>query len=919
MAASHPTQEPLLLPLASDRATLPLAGGKGANLARLVRAGFPVPHGFVISTEAYASFVAANDLARHILSELEAEGRAADLSGGEAHEATSSRIRARFSEATMPASFWDQILAAYAGLGRPPVAVRSSATAEDLPDMSFAGQQDTFLNVIGDEALLAAVTACWSSLWTARAISYREHNRVSHGDVSIAVVVQKMVQSEAAGVLFTANPLTGLRTETVIDATLGLGEALVGGRVQPDHYVVDRCTGQITSRALGAKALSIRGKDGGGTETVAESAAATQALPDAQILELAALGDRVAGMFDMPQDIEWAWADSSLSLLQTRPITSLFPTPDGMAAEPLRVMLSFGGMQGMLDPVTALGRDLLFRIAAAIGRLFGMHLTPESQNVFYAAGERPWINLTPLLRNTVGRKLLPVITRFIDPAAEESLNAIWDDPRLQPTRRGVSPRAVSEILRFLVPTAGHVLLNVAAPRTRRRFIVERGERVLRTAAGNISGIAGDPQERLGQLARISAAFVAERVPRTFRLFVSGVAAAMASYNVLRILTKDLPGVTRDHVLEVTRGVENNPTTEMDLSLWQASLAIRHDPASLAAFETEAPSLLAVAYGNASLPTVAQQVLDAFLARYGARGLAEIDLGRPRWAEEPTHVLEVIRGYLQISDPSRSPDAVFSRSMGGAEAAVAALVSAARRGPHGWLRARQVRFAAGRTRSLMGVRESPKFFVVRLLGVLRGELLSVGAQLAARGDLSRPDDLFHLSFAELVALADGAGRDWQGLVAQRRQAYDREFTRRQLPRLLLSDGRAFYQGLTAAGGAAGDLAGSPVSPGSVTGPVRVVSDPRRAGLLPGEILVCRGTDPSWTPLFLTAGGLVMEVGGLMTHGAVVAREYGIPAVVGVDRATERLQTGQRISLDGSTGRITIVDAADAATEDETRSP
>ncbi len=514
MAASHPTQEPLLLPLASDRATLPLAGGKGANLARLVRAGFPVPHGFVISTEAYASFVAANDLARHILSELEAEGRAADLSGGEAHEATSSRIRARFSEATMPASFWDQILAAYAGLGRPPVAVRSSATAEDLPDMSFAGQQDTFLNVIGDEALLAAVTACWSSLWTARAISYREHNRVSHGDVSIAVVVQKMVQSEAAGVLFTANPLTGLRTETVIDATLGLGEALVGGRVQPDHYVVDRCTGQITSRALGAKVLSIRGKDGGGTETVAESAAATQALPDAQILELAALGDRVAGMFDAPQDIEWAWADSALSLLQARPITSLFPVPPGLDPEPLRVMLSFGAVQGMLDPVTPLGRDLFFHLVVAVGQLFGMALRPETQNALFVAGERPWINLTPLVRNTVGRRIVPVITLAADPGVAEALGAILHEPQLQPERRGVRPRAALQILRFILPVAGNVLLNLMAPGPRRRFIVSRGERLLHRS-GHISGIAGDPQERLGQLARISAAFVAERAAARF--------------------------------------------------------------------------------------------------------------------------------------------------------------------------------------------------------------------------------------------------------------------------------------------------------------------------------------------------------------------------------------------------------------------
>ena len=344
-----------ILPLASESATLPLAGGKGANLARLAQAGLPVPDGFTITTQAYQAFAAANGLTERIPAVLST----GSLATPDACEDASARIRDLFGQGSVPADLAEQILDAYAGLGRPAVAVRSSATAEDLPEMSFAGQQDTYLNVIGADALLQAVVACWSSLWTARAISYRERNGVAHADVALAVVVQQMVESEASGVLFTANPLTGLRSETVIDATVGLGEALVSGQVEPDHIVVETATGQIVSRTLGAKALSVRSRPGGGTMTAPEVPTTAPALSDAQIQALAALGGRVAALYDdTPQDIEWALANDTLYLLQARPITSLFPVPAGMTADPLRAMLSFGAVQGMLEPITPLGRNL---------------------------------------------------------------------------------------------------------------------------------------------------------------------------------------------------------------------------------------------------------------------------------------------------------------------------------------------------------------------------------------------------------------------------------------------------------------------------------------------------------------------------------------------------------------------------------
>jgi rifampicin phosphotransferase len=899
-----------ILPLDIADATPARCGGKGANLARLARAGLRVPPGFLITTPAYGAYLAENDLLKDILAALPAGvGRSPDLLDRAAAE-----IRGRFAQGRLSDGLRGAICAAYAELGRPAVAVRSSATAEDLPEASFAGQQDTYLNVTGEESLLRAVIDCWSSLWTARAIGYRERNGVPHLDAALAVVVQQMVESQASGVLFTANPLTGVRREAVIDATLGLGEALVSGQVEPDHYVVDTATGQIATRTLGAKGVAVRGRAGGGTVTVAEDARGRQALPDREILALAALGQRVAALYDAPQDVEWAWADDTLYLLQARPITSLYPLPANLPANPLHVFFSFGAVQGLLDPITPLGQDTLRQIFATGAGLFGMHVTRETQTALYTAGERLWIHVTSILHNSVGRKVARSALGILEPTIGQAVEAIWDDPALQPPRQGLSRQGAARLARFGLPLAGNVALNLLRPDARRRLIVANGEQVLERIKAGCADLAGPPRSRLAQLAVSAPDMINAYLPQAFTLFVSGVASGMAAFNLLNVLAgkgaadaggREQPGWS-DRVLEITRGLPHNPTTEMDLALWQVAQVIRPDPVAWAVFREFSMDDLAVAYEASALPAAAQGALGRFMQRYGGRGLAEIDMGRPRWSENPAPILDVLRGYLRIEDAGQAPDAVFARGRVAAQAAAEELIEQARQGRAGWLRSRLVRFAIARTRALMGLREAPKFFAVRMLAIVRRSLLEIGRDLVRAGELTQADDLVFLSWSELEAFAGGAAEDWVGLVATRRAVYRREFLRRQVPRVLLGDGRAFYAGTAGPADEAGTLIGSPVSPGSVRGAVRVVLDPRQAGLLPGEIMVCPGTDPSWTPLFLTAAGLVMEVGGMMTHGAVVAREYGIPAIVGVDRATERLQTGQQIEMDGSSGRIKLLD-------------
>lgn len=312
------------------------------------------------------------------------------------------------------------------------------------------------------------------------------------------------------------------------------------------------------------------------------------------------------------------------------------------------------------------------------------------------------------------------------------------------------------------------------------------------------------------------------------------------------------------------------------------------------------------YQSGEMPAEARAPVAKFIARYGGRGLAEIDIGRQRWQEDPTHVFEMLSSYLQIEDGDQAPHKIFVRSAESAQRAVNRLAEGVRQLPGGWFKARQVRFLASRMRELLCIRESPKFFAVRMMALVRRELLQSGADLVEAGELDQADDLFFLSYAEIRRFAMKEAQDWKALIAGRREVYRREKLRRQVPRLLLSDGRAFYEGIRATGETGKLLTGSPVSPGCAEGRARVVFDPRTANLQPGEIIVCQGTDPSWTLLFLSAAGLVTEVGGMMTHGAVVAREYGIPAIVGVDQATLRVQTGQRIRMDGSTGQIELLE-------------
>lgn len=897
-ASNAAASQLLTLDLAEvDADMLPVVGGKAANLGELIRASLPVPPGVCVTTEAYRQVAAAAEI----------DFDAFDRTSGEDLARVAGQAREALCGAPIQALIAESIVAAYARLGNDvPVAVRSSATAEDLPFASFAGQQDTYLHVIGSAAVLDAVRRCWASLWTERAVVYRATNKIDHRAVRLAVVIQKMIDAEIAGVLFTANPVTGRRRQAVIDASPGLGEAVVSGAVNPDHFVVDTRSGQIVERRLGDKRVEVRSVPGGGTRHVETTGRGDQpCLSDDQVRALAALGDRVEAHYGAPQDTEWAIdASGRLWLTQARPITTLFPVPIRTAPpqieeskavpDELRVYFCFSVAQGLYRPITPAGLAALRLSSAAAARLFSFPVRDAlaGSHVYAEAGQRLYVDLTGVLRGSVGRALMPRVLDVMEARSAAILRRLCADPRLSVTRRspfGFLRRALRVVVRYGVPVQiARALIRPETARTRAASIGAELEGRLTLPARATSG------ERLD---------FAERVLNNdvIRLGPSLLPPAAAGLGMLGLAGKLLGDDARPGDLQtVLRGLPHNVTTEMDLELWSLATRIREDEEAARTLRDEPTGNLTRRFQAGTLPACAQHGLEEFLSKYGHRAVAEIDIGMPRWSDEPAHIIGVLGNYLRLEGRELAPDAVFARGAAEAEAMIETLVGRARRRSR--LRARLVRFALDRARQLAGLRESAKYHMVVALAAVRRELAALGSELAGHGTISNAGDVFFLDLTEARAALQG--RDMRHHVTERRRAYDAELRRRHVPNILLSDGTEPEADIAASTAADGALTGTAASAGSVTGVARVIFDPVGAQLEPGEILVTPSTDPGWTPLFLTAGGLVMEMGGANSHGAVVAREYGIPAVVGAAGATRRIRTGQRIRVDGSAGVVVL---------------
>jgi rifampicin phosphotransferase len=889
----------IVLPFSAlDHDMLALVGGKAANLGELTNADLPVPSGFCITTVAYGQVEAGAGL-EPTLNAL------ATVAASDTQQLATLAETARtcMLGISMPANIVEEITEAYRvlGNGEPiPVAVRSSATAEDLPFASFAGQQDTYLNIVGIDALLDAVKRCWASLWTDRAVSYRQSLGIDQHTVRLAVVVQRMIQSEVAGVMFTANPVTGKRRQAVIDANPGLGEAVVSGATNPDHFIVNSVTGEIVEQRLGDKRVVISGTTGGGTVRTEASDGSNQAcLTDEQVRALAKLGVQVEAYYGAPQDTEWAIdADGKLWLTQSRPITTLYPLPANApdTDDVLRVYFSINVAQGVFGPFTPMGRSIFRPIVSSVARMFGLTFPDQLKgpSTLVDAGDRLFFDVTPALRTSIGRKFLIAATGIIEARSSPLFKQLTTDPRLSllPTPRWGLTHAFGTLLEK-TRAPFFILRGWMRPST----VVRRMEKIRAWLLSLDDESTQTPPHRAAdRLAALEQALPSQ-IMHLFTTIPPLLISGPGAWGIASRLLKDI--AAPEELQIVLRGLSHNPTTEMDLQLWDLARRVQSN-GEASRYVDETPLERQVQdYREGKLPSPLQQGLSEFLHLYGHRGVAEIDLGLSRWREDPSHILGALANYLHLKDPELAPNIQFERGAQEAEAMVTELTQRATR-MKGRFYGKRVGFFLRRTRDLAGLREMPKFCIVLLLAHIRKELWPIGEELVSAGRLEATEDVFFLTLPELHKAL--TGEDMRSVVLDHRAVYEQEMQRRHIPRILLSDGTE--PTLADASPQDGALRGTPASPGKVTAKARVILDPVGAQLTPGEILVAPSTDPGWTPLFLTAGGLVMEMGGAMSHGAVVAREYGIPAVVGVPAATEQITTGQQITVDGAAGVITL---------------
>jgi pyruvate,water dikinase len=755
--------------------------------------------------------------------------------------------------------------------GQAACAVRSSATAEDLPTASFAGQQDTYLNVVGPAAVLQHVSRCWASLFTERAVTYRLRNGFGHRQVHMAVVVQRMLFPQAAGILFTADPVTSNRKVVSIEASFGLGEALVAGLVNADVYTVR--DGEVVARTVATKKLAILACPGGGTQELAIEPARQEqpALTDAQIVRLAELGGRIEAHFGHPQDIEWCLVDDGFQIVQSRPITTLFPIP-AASDQGNHVYVSVGHQQMMTDAMKPLGLSVWLHTTRA----------PMTE-----AGGRLFVDATRALGSPASRAgLLEAMGRH-DPLMRDALRTVIDRRDFIPTVPDQGP-------------GGTPADSAPAPiETDPAIVAELIER----SQASIATLKADIQPKSGPalLDFILADFQElQRIlfdPRSHQVFMSAMDASWSLNEQLQAWLGE-----KNAVDTLTQSVPDNVTSEMGLALLEVADVIRPHPDVVAFLqhvdhENFLDELPALAGGRE-----ARNAIQAYLDQYGMRCVGEIDITKPRWSERPTTLVPMILSDIKNFEPGAG-ERRFEEGRQKAWAKEQELLTRLRALPDGERKAEEAKRMIDRIRTFIGYREYPKYHMVSRYFVYKQALLKDAERLVQARVLRDREDIFYLTLAELHDVVRTDHVDDQ-LIRQRKDAF-RSYQALTPPRVLTSDGEAVAGTYRRADVPAGALTGLPVSAGTVEGRARVILDMAEAALEAGDILVTAYTDPSWTPAFVAIKGLVTEVGGLMTHGAVIAREYGLPAVVGVEHATRLIPDGQRIRVHGTDGYVEIL--------------
>lgn len=864
-----------VLTLVDARADLETVGGKGASLARLAANELPVPDGFHVTTVAYKRFVAENNLAPGIDSAL----RVVDINQPVTLETASQAIHELFAQASIPEEVAGEIARAYGRLpgNQPAVAVRSSATAEDLPDLSFAGQQETFLNLDTPGKVLEAVKRCWASLWTARAIGYRERNKINHQAVSLAVVVQLLVPAEAAGILFTINPLNGRRDQALINAAWGLGEAVVGGAVNPDTLVVDNASGQVIERHIADKQVMTVRVDGATQEKpVPPELRCAPVLDDSAAAELYRLGMQIEQIYAMPMDIEWALADGKFAILQARPITALAgaeepitlewkpPNPKGqylrmsavdLMPDPLSPLFTSVGLPALISGVNKLARRLIRSEPVLPKDYFTTINSYAYGNTGFTPSEWWWV-LTGLL--PAYPRLLRVMVPF------------WRD-EARPQYQATIARMQDEPIDKFPPTA----------------LWQKAQEVLDAAMYYLGTLLfatmGASAGSEGLLTRVYDRMVKREGDPLGTTLVMG-------YNSIPVQAEkslfDLAMWCGEHA-ELTAYLLATPSTQIKEDLKENQL-----PDGVSDEDW-------LSFGD---------LFDKHLKRFGYI-IYELDFAKPLPLDDPAPMLEACKMYLrgEGTNPHERQRLSEEKRIQTTQTMLGRI-----RGLRRWVFCKVLNWG----QSMAEVREDALAEIGLGYPLLRQMLQELGHRFVAAGAIQQPEDIFWLVREEIeTGVAEmEQGRVLENLAerVEQRKAFWRAAKRATPPPVLPPKEKVMgikVELFTAVSedSQTGDMIkGVAASAGKVTAPACVLHGPEDFDQMkPGGVLVAGTTTPAWTPLFAMASAIVTDIGGPLSHGSIVAREYGIPAVMGTGVATRRIRHGQLVTVDGSAGNITLL--------------
>jgi phosphohistidine swiveling domain-containing protein len=876
---------PLVLALDDASASLSRVGGKGSSLARLTAAGLPIPPGFHITTTAYRLFVAKYGLQEQILAAVST----ASPDQPATCDTAAQTITTLFAQYPIPNEVASEIRQAYARLGRGdlPVAVRSSATAEDLPEMSFAGQQETYLNMRGEAMVLDAVKRCWASLWTARAIGYRALHSIAPQDVSLAVVVQELVSADAAGILFTANPLTGARNQMMINAAWGLGEAIVGGQVTPDTIVIDKVSSKIVEQEINEKnVMTVCTPEGTHEEPVSDDKRKKAVLTVEQATKLARLGEQIEKLYGLPMDIEWAMRNGQFFVVQARPITAL--------AESVAKKQAIQTIEWKLpNPKGRYYRTSVFEL-----------LPDPISPLFATLGLPAWERAMNELMKSMGMAdafpmTMPIINGYgyygLTPTARQTIKAALITPYI------------------LVVTFPSVLRSAQA-----RWQEERSKYAELVKRWQTKDLTSTPAKDLLDGVRV----ITDEVAQYYLTIQGGIlpAAYMSELFFTQAYNKFLKRDNDPSALTFMLGFDSAPIQAekslYDLAQWargqaelSAALANISSEQFRKAYFDQAIRKVAGEREESGWPEFWRRLAD-HLTRFG-HTISDLDFAKPVLVDDPGQILETLKFFLsnQAQNPYKRQEEASAARKQATRAIVARL-----RGFHLTVFQRLVEWA----QRLAPLREDALADVGLGWPVMRQMLREIGQRLVSHKVINTSDDVFWLTINQLQEAADALDvgqlqADYQASVAERRATWEKEHALTPPVALPIKDGARFlgidFTNVMPArtNQAEGDvLKGIAASPGSITGVARVIHGPAEfEQMRQGDILVARITTPAWTPLFALAAGVVTDVGGPLSHSSIVAREYHIPAVLGTGVATERLSSGQRIIIDGDAGTVTVL--------------